>query len=231
MFVTIYSSLTQISAASIVGELDYQIDVEIPEKTLRQYGLTLTEVANRLRQRNLELPGGNIRSDGNTYLLRGKAKRLRGEEIAKIPILTRPGGVVLTVGDLGTVKDEFVDSTSISRINGRPGLAINVNAGKRDDLLSMADAVRKYISEVNPPPGYEFTIWGDSSVNVRDRLDLLRRNGLQGLALVFIVLALFLEFRLAFWVATWASPCLCWEPALFFCISIKRLTCCLCLRF
>ena len=193
--------INEISAASIVGELDYQIDVEIPEKTLRQYGLTLTEVANRLRQRNLELPGGNIRSDGNTYLLRGKAKRLRGEEIAKIPILTRPGGVVLTVGDLGTVKDEFVDSTSISRINGRPGLAINVNAGKRDDLLSMADAVRKYISEVNPPPGYEFTIWGDSSVNVRDRLDLLRRNGLQGLALVFIVLALFLEFRLAFWVA------------------------------
>jgi HAE1 family hydrophobic/amphiphilic exporter-1 len=193
--------INEISAASIVGELDYQIDVEIPEKTLRQYGLTLTEVAQRLRQRNLELPGGNIRSEGNTYLLRGKAKRLRGEEIAKIPILTRPGGVILTVGDLGTVKDEFVDSTSISRINGRPGLAINVNAGKRDDLLAMADAVKKYINETTPPPGYEFTIWGDSSVNVRDRLDLLRRNGLQGLALVFIVLALFLEFRLAFWVA------------------------------
>lgn len=193
--------INEISAANIVGERDYQIDVEIPEKTLRQYGLTLSEVARRLRQRNLELPGGSLRSYGNTYLLRGKAKRLRGEEIAKIPILTSPDGVVLTVSDLGTVRDQFVDTTAISRINGRPGLAITVNAGKRDDLLSMANAVRDYVTTTVPPSGYEFVIWGDSSVNVRDRLDLLRRNGLQGLALVLIVLALFLEIRLAFWVS------------------------------
>ena len=193
--------INQISAAEIIGERDYQIDVEIPEKTLRQYGLTLTDVARRLRQRNLELPGGSIRSQGNIYLVRGKARRLRGSEIAKIPILTSLEGVVLTVDDLGTVRDEFVDTTSISRINGRPGLAISVNAGNRDDLLAMAGAVKDYVNNTTPPPGYEFVIWGDSSVNVRDRLDLLRRNGLQGLVLVFIVLALFLEFRLAFWVS------------------------------
>ena len=193
--------IDQVSAAEIIGERNYQIDVEIPEKMLRRYGLTLTDVARRLRQRNLELPGGSIRSQGNTYLLRGKAKRLRGAEIAKIPIVTSPEGVVLTVDDLGTVQDEFVDTTSISRINGRPGLAISVNAGNRDDLLAMANAVKQDIENTTPPPGYEFVIWGDSSINVRDRLDLLRRNGLQGLILVFIVLALFLEFRLAFWVS------------------------------
>lgn len=193
--------IDEISAADIVGERDYQIDVEIPEKTLRQYGLTLTEVAARIRQRNLELPGGNIRSRGATLLLRGKGKRIRGEEIAKIPILTSPEGVVLTVGDLGVVRDEFVDSTSISQINGRPGLAITIKAGKKEDLLAMADGVREYVRTTAPPPGYEYVTWGDSSVNVRDRLDLLRRNGLQGLVLVFIVLALFLEFRLAFWVS------------------------------
>lgn len=193
--------IDEISVAEIVGERSYQIDVEIPEKTLRQYGLTLTDVAQRIRQRNLELPGGNIRSKGATLLLRGKGKRLRGEEIAKIPILTSPEGVVLTVDDLGTVQDEFVDSTSISRINGRPGLAITINAGKKEDLLAMADAVKEYVKDATPPPGYEYMIWGDTSVNVRDRLDLLRRNGLQGLVLVFIVLALFLEFRLAFWVS------------------------------
>jgi len=193
--------IDQISAAEIVGERAYQIDVEIPEKTLRKYGLTLTEVANRLRMRNLELPGGSIRSKGNTFLLRGKAKRIRGEEIARIPILTSPEGVVLTVGDLGTVRDEFVDSPSISRINGRPGLAVKVNAGKRDDLIAMADSVKEFVANAPCPPGYEFITWGDSSVNVRDRLDLLRRNGMQGLILVFIVLAMFLELRLAFWVS------------------------------
>ena len=193
--------IPEISLAEITGERKFQIDVEIPEKTLREYGLSLTDVARRIRQRNLELPGGTLRDRGETYLLRGKDKRVLGEEIKSIPLITRPDGVVLTVDDLGEVKDEFVDTTSISRINGLPGLAIDVIAASREDLLSMADAVKRYVAAKELPAGYEFTTWGDSSVEVRDRLNLLKRNGLQGLVLVFIILALFLEFRLAFWVA------------------------------
>ncbi|MCA9035001.1 MAG: efflux RND transporter permease subunit [Planctomycetaceae bacterium] len=193
--------IQQISQADIVGERKYQIDVEIPEKTLREYGLTLTDVARRLRIRNLELPGGTLRDRGETYLLRGKDKRVLGEQIKSIPLITRPDGVVLTVADLGVVKDEFIDTTSISRIDGKPGLAIDVSASAQEDLLSMADAVKDYVRNKKLPDGYSLTTWGDSSVEVRDRLDLLRRNGLQGLILVFVILALFLEFRLAFWVA------------------------------
>lgn len=193
--------IPQISVADISGERSYQIDVEIPERTLREYGLTLTEVGRRIRARNLELPGGNIKDKGETYLLRGKNKRTVGEEIAEIPLITQRDGVVLTVDDLGDVKDEFVDTVSISRINGKPGLAISVKAAAREDLLAMADAVNEYVDSHALPAGYEFAIWGDSSVDVRDRLELLKRNGAQGLLLVFIVLALFLEFRLAFWVA------------------------------
>ncbi|MEQ9409130.1 MAG: efflux RND transporter permease subunit [Fuerstiella sp.] len=193
--------IPQISVADIQGERDFQIDVEIPEKTLREYGLSLADVARRLRMRNLELPGGNIRDRGETYLLRGKSKRTIGEDIAEIPLITRQDGVVLTVADLGSVKDEFVDTVAISRINGKPGLAISVKAAAREDLLAMVQAVHDYMDRTSLPPGYEFTTWGDSAVNVQDRLDLLKRNGLQGLILVFIVLALFLEFRLAFWVA------------------------------
>ena len=193
--------IPQVSVADIIGERKYQIDVEIPEKTLREYGLTLTEVASRIRRRNLELPGGNIRDSSETFLLRGKDKRILGSEIAKVPIITRQNGVVLTVDDLGEVHDEFIDTASISQINGEPGLAIQIKAAAREDLLAMTEAVNKYVDETDLAVGYEFVTWGDSSVNVRDRLDLLRRNGLQGLILVFIVLALFLEFRLAFWVA------------------------------
>lgn len=193
--------IKEVSVADITGERSYQIDVEIPERTLREYGMTLTDVGQRIRMRNLELPGGNIKDRGETYLLRGKNKRIVGEEIANIPLITKPDGVVLTVDDLGTVKDEFVDNVSISRINGSPGLAITVKAAAREDLLAMADAVNNYVATHKLPPGYEFTTWGDSAVDVRDRLDLLKRNGSQGLILVFIVLAMFLEFRLAFWVA------------------------------
>lgn len=193
--------IPQISVADILGERSYQIDVEVPEHTLREYGLTLTDVGRRIRARNLEMPGGNIKDRGETYLLRGKNKRTVGEEIAEIPLITQRDGVVLTVDDLGEVKDEFVDTVSISRINGKPGLAISVKAAAREDLLSMADSVNEYVASHQLPEGYEFATWGDSAVDVRDRLDLLKRNGSQGLILVFIVLALFLEFRLAFWVA------------------------------
>lgn len=193
--------IPEISQAEIAGERKYQIDVEIPEKTLREYGLTLADVSRRIRLRNLELPGGTIRDQGETYLLRGKDKRVLGEEIAAIPLITRPDGVVLRVSDLGQVRDEFMDTTSISRINGKPGLAIDVNAASREDLLAMADAVRKYVREKTLPPGYAFSIWADSSIEVRDRMDLLLRNGMQGLILVFVILSLFLDLKLAFWVA------------------------------
>lgn len=193
--------ISQVSVADIVGEKKYQIDVEIPEQTLREYGLTLTDVGDRIRDRNLELPGGNIRDSGETFLLRAKDKRLYGEEIAEIPLITRPNGVVIKVGDLGTVQDEFIDTTSISRINGKPGLAITIKAGATDDLLSLTEAVNEYVENVDLPYGYELTTWGDVSIDVRDRLELLTRNGMQGLVLVFIILALFLEFKLAFWVA------------------------------
>ncbi len=193
--------IPEISQAEIAGERKYQIDVEIPEKTLREYGLTLADVSRRIRQRNLELPGGTIRDQGETYLLRGKDKRVLGEEIAAIPLITRPDGVVLRVSDLGQVRDEFMDTTSISRINGKPGLAIDINAASREDLLAMSDAVRKYVREKTLPPGYAFSIWADSSIEVRDRMDLLLRNGMQGLILVFVILSLFLDLKLAFWVA------------------------------
>jgi HAE1 family hydrophobic/amphiphilic exporter-1 len=193
--------IPQISVAQILGERDYQIDVEISETALRKYGLSLQEVARRIRRQNLELPGGKIRDESQVFLLRGKHKRLRGTEIAEIPLISRRDGVVLTVGDLGVVRDEFVDTTAISSINGLPGMVISVDAGAREDLLAMTAAVREYTETTELPNGYQFEVFDDKSINVRDRLELLKKNGLQGLCLVFIVLALFLDIRLSFWVA------------------------------
>jgi len=193
--------IPEISVANIQGERDYQIDVEISETTLRKYGLSLQEVANRIGQQNIELPGGKIRDRSQVLLLRAKHKRLWGREIAHIPLVTSPGGVVLTVGDLGAVRDHFVDTTSISRINGKPGMALSVEAAAGEDLLAMTRAVREYVRTASLPYGYHFEVWDDRSINVQERLDLLKRNGLQGLVLVFLVLALFLDLRLSFWVA------------------------------
>lgn len=193
--------LSSVSQANIAGARDYQIDIEIPEATLRKYGLTLQDVARTVRRENLELPGGKLITDSQVLLLRGKNKRLIGNEIEKIPLVTEEGGVVLTVGDLGRVKDEFADTTMISEINGKPALSVAVERTAQEDLIAIVEEVREYVKTANLPPGYSLKLWKDQSVDVRDRMQLLTRNGLQGLILVFITLAIFLEFRLAFWVA------------------------------
>lgn len=193
--------LPSVTVAELMGTRPYQIDVEIPEDTLRAYGLTLDQVAAIIRSRNVELPGGQLKSSGQEILLRAKNKGRIGSEIEKLPLITQPGGVVLTVADLGVVRDEFEDITATGEINGEPAIVVNVQRTKSEDLLALVDDVRRYASTVELPPGYRLVLWGDTSADVRDRISLLVRNGAQGLTLVFLVLALFLEVRLAFWVA------------------------------
>ncbi len=194
-------ALPAVSSASIMGTRPYQIDVEIPEANLRAYDLSLERVAAILRNRNIELPGGQLKSQGQEILLRAKSKGRIGEEIGRLPLVTDPRGVVLTVNDLGTVRDEFQDITSFGEINGEPAMVVNVERTKTEDLLAMVDMVRDYVAKAELPEGYRFVVWGDSSTEVRGRLNLLLWNGFQGLILVFLVLTLFLEMRLAFWVA------------------------------
>ena len=193
--------LDNISQVEIVGARDYQIDVEIDEPTLRKYGLSLEQVANIIRRENLEVPGGTMRTEGQEILLRGENKRLIGQRIAQLPLVTDPGGVVLHVGDLGQVRDAFTDTTSINDINNRPGLVLSIERTLTEDLLAMTREVREYVAQRTLPGGYEMLAWADRSVDVRDRLTMLIENGLIGLVLVFLVLAVFLELRLAFWVA------------------------------
>ena len=150
------------SVQKVLNEVQSQIDripsfpdlaeePEVQQVTFRNKAITVGVV-----QENSSEPDAELQ-------LRGKDKRVLGEEIASIPLITREDGVVLKVSDLGKVKDEFVDTTSISRINGKPGLAIDVNAASREDLLAMADSVKDYVKEEQLPPGYSFAIWGNSS--------------------------------------------------------------------
>jgi HAE1 family hydrophobic/amphiphilic exporter-1 len=203
--------LSQVSQVNLVNVKEYQIDIEIPEETLRRYGLTLRQVAQIVRRENIELPGGKISTDSQDILVRGKNKRLTGEEIAKIPLVTDPSGVVLTIADLGTVSDQFDDSAAVNRISPnqgqlteeRPAMVLSIDRTSSEDLLRIVEQVKDYVRKQSPkmPEGYHLVTWQDTSIDVRDRMDLLIRNGLQGLLLVFLVLAVFLELKLAFWVA------------------------------
>lgn len=192
--------LPSVSNVNLMGR-NYQIDVEIPEETLRAYNLTLAQVGDVVRRRNVEMPAGGIKTQTAEYLVRGKNKSLVGAEIAAVPVLTTPDGATLTVGDLGTVVDGFEDKESESLINGRPAVVLTVQKTQSEDVIQICREVKEYVKEKRLPEGYEIVLWGDASRMVEERLDMLRENAVQGLVIVFVLLSLFLEIRLAFWVA------------------------------
>lgn len=201
-------ALPAVSAANLQGVRDYEIDIEISERTLRKYGLSLRAVADIVRRENLELPGGTIRGGSGEILLRGKNKRYVGAEIATLPLVTLPDGLVLTVGDLGTVRDDFADVAATNRINGRQSMVVSIDRSSGEDLLAMTAAVKDYIATATLPPGYELITWADQSVDVRDRLEMLISAGTQGLLIVFVILSLFLDLKIAFWVALGIPFCM-----------------------
>lgn len=192
-----YPSMSQVE---LQGVPSFQIDVEVSEEALRKYRLSLSQIAEILREENLEMPGGTLRTDSQEILLVGSNRSSAGREIAEIP-LTLPNGVVIELGELGTVRDEFSDDTSISRMNGRPAIALSVNTTQTEDLLEVGRDVYAYLDTKQLPVGYSMVAYRDRSDDVQDRLSLMITNGWQGLVLVFVLLALFLELRLAFWVA------------------------------
>jgi hydrophobic/amphiphilic exporter-1 (mainly G- bacteria), HAE1 family len=198
--------LPEVTQANLLGAKPFQIDVELSEDTLRKYGLTLSRVAQILRRENVEMPGGQLKADGQEILLRGKNRREIGEDIKKLPVIRQANGVVLNIEDIGHVRDEFDDLTTVNEVNGQPAMVVSIDRTSEEDLIRIADAVNRFADPSNPkglklPAGYTLRTWGDTSVDVRDRMRLLRDNGVQGLLLVFILLTLFLELRLAFWVS------------------------------
>ena len=200
----VYEELLQLSEISHVQlwqAKPYQIDIEVSEATLRKHGLTHRDIGNAVRRGNVELPSGEIRSNSGDLLIRAANKHVIGTEIAKIPVLTGPDGTVLTVGDLGTVRDGFADIDLHARIDDRPCMSIKMRMTGQEDMLKIRKQVMEYVATKQMPEGYDLKTWDDYSGQTRERLELLSRSGIIGLILVFVVLGFFLDLRLAFWVA------------------------------
>ena len=200
----VYQELLQlpdVSHVSMDQAKQYQINIEIAQATLRKHGLTHRDVADAVRRGNVEVPGGEVRTQSGDILLRASNRRLTGREIASIPVLTDENGTTLRVGDLGTVRDGFDDREVYLRLDDRPHQWMMVRMTPEEDMLTIRDQVYEYAASKQMPEGYELKVWGDWSKQARDRLGLVSRNGFIGLMLVFAVLGLFLDLRLAFWVA------------------------------
>jgi multidrug efflux pump subunit AcrB len=193
----------EITQVDFSGVRDLEISVEIPEERLRAHGLTLRQVADIIGRSALELPGGSVKTDQGEILVRVKDRRDLGAEFATLPIITTPEGSVVRLEDLGTISDGFEDTDLFARYNNQPAVLLNIYRVGDQTPISVSNAVKKHMERLEAmlPPGVSLAKRSDSSDIFRQRMDLLTRNGLMGLGLVFLLLALFLEIRLAFWVS------------------------------
>jgi HAE1 family hydrophobic/amphiphilic exporter-1 len=193
-------TITQID---IVGVRDYEIAVEVSEENLRRYGLSFDDVASAVRSGSIDLPGGKISTGQGEVLIRSKGQLYTGQEFETLPLITLNDGTVVRLGQVARVIDGFEDLDIKTRFRGKPAAIVQVSRTSEQDIIEIARIAKNYVEvqKSNMPADLDIAIWGDISAMVEDRIDLMLRNGLQGITLVFIALALFLNFRLAFWVA------------------------------
>ncbi|MEN8753350.1 MAG: efflux RND transporter permease subunit, partial [Desulfobacterales bacterium] len=192
-----------ITQVELTGVRNYEISVEIPQDTLRTYNLTLEEVALRIGRTSVELPGGAVKTPGGDILVRVKERKDYGHEFGKIPIITANDGTQVLLEDIADIKDGFEETDNAATYNGKPTVMIEVFRVGDQTPVSVSNAVKNVLVEVNEqlPSGLAVVLRNDRSDIYRQRMGLLIKNGFMGLGLVFVLLALFLETRLAFWVA------------------------------
>ena len=197
------AALEGVSQVSLEYVRPDEISIEVSETTLRQFGLTLDEVASAIRRSSLDLPGGAIKAGGGEILVRTQGQNYLGTEFEEIVVVTRRDGTAIRLGDIANVIDGFEEGDLLVRFNGRPAAMVRVNRVGNEDTIDISTAVHAYLEALQPglPDGIEVMVWSDSAEELGARLDILLSTALGGLALVLITLALPLRFRLAMWVA------------------------------
>ncbi len=195
--------LPEISTVNIEYLRPLEISIEVSEYTLRQYGLTLDQVSRAISQASLDLPGGTIRADSGEIMLRTKGQVYSGDEYRDIVIRSFPDGSQLRVGDIATVNDDFEEGYLDARVNGENAAVIDVLRVGEEDIVRAARQVRGWMEEnaADLPEGVRLEVLMDSAVATRDRIVTVARNAYTGLMFVLILLALFLRFKVAIWVA------------------------------
>ena len=181
----------------------YEISIEVSEYALRRHGLTLDQVTAAVRSSSLDMPGGTIKARDGEILIRSKGQAYWGPEFAHIVVLTRRDGTKVTLGEVAEIRDGFEEGDLFARFNGKPAVVLTVAQLESQDIMQMARDIKAFIEQVRPslPEGLNLTVWTDASAQLAERMDVLNVTALGGLLLVLIILALFLRFRLAMWVA------------------------------
>jgi len=195
--------LPEVSRVEVSYARPREISIEVPELVLRQNSLTLNEVAIAIDRAAMDMPAGTLRTPGGDVLLRSKGRMQSGEEYEEIIVRTNADGSRLRLADIATVRDGFEEGYLLARVDGNRAVTINVFRVGDEDIITSADATRAYAEQKarTLPEGIQLEVLTDDAQALRERVDTVASNAYTGFFLVLIVLALFLRFKLAIWVA------------------------------
>ncbi len=189
-----------VTRVELEGVRPLQISINVSQENLRRYRLSLSEIANRVREASLDLPSGSVKTESGEILIRMKERKLWGEEFAKISIINSANGSHVLLGDIAHIDDSYQDSNYSTSFNDKPAVMLQVYRVGKETPVEVSDAVKAHIENVDLPKGIAAEIRYDASVDYQSRMDFLMNDSLEGLVLVIIALGIFLELRLALWV-------------------------------
>ncbi len=195
--------LDKVSQVEILGFSGHEFLIEIDFYTLMRLGLSVADIESAVAAQNLDLPAGSIESRDADILIRFSEERKTAADLEELIVVSSSTGAEVRLGDMATVTDRFmVDEDKIVFDTKRAGI-LQINKTKNEDALKIMDAVTAFLEEeqAKAPPGVRFALTQNVSKIVRDRLQMLVKNGVTGLLLVFLAMLLFFPFKFSFWVA------------------------------
>ena len=191
-----------ISQVAISGYPDEEIEIALRENDLRAYNLSFTEVATAIRNSNILITGGNIKTAEEDYLIRASNRSYYGIELQNLIVRTETNGTIIRLKDIATLRDTWSENPDRLYFNGNLAIDITVSNTNNEDLISSADKIKEYIHKYNQQQqNIQLSVTSDRSITLNDRTWLLTKNAISGILLVLFFLALFLNLRLAIWVA------------------------------
>ena len=191
-----------ISQIEISGYPAEEIEIAVDEDNLLAYNLTFSEVAQAVAKTNILTTGGTIKTNAEEYLIRANNRAYYSEEISNIIVKSDPSGRTIKLREVATVKDRFSETPNANYFNGDLAVNVTITSTNTEDLISSADKVKSYLKKFNAKNNnIQLSVVRDLSITLVQRTKLLTENAIIGMLLVFLFLSVFLNARLAFWVA------------------------------
>ncbi len=192
----------EIANIEIDGFSDHQIRVEIPASRLRQYGLSLSDIASIMQNQSVSTPAGRLESKQEDILLRFDDQRKNVEQVGNLVIISGKTGAAIRLRDIANIRDRFDRDEIRILFNGKRAAILNITKTKSQDILKALSDVKAFVENENKqvPTGIKLSLTQDRASVVQDRLDMILKNAIQGLIMVFAILWLFFSFRFSFWV-------------------------------